>query len=570
MAHNPAPTSNKNLASYHRPELQAIEPQLKRAKDCWHLLPRDKGEAGNRSSRSVYLPKEQGEPAQAYAGRLARSSYPSTYRDAIRAFAGLLSRFNLVDPPESFDRSQNDIDMRGSSLRKFLTDIDQYVLRDGAAAVMVEMPPEDPNIQSKADEINSGRRPYLVCLERDQVINWRTHLEGGKECLDLCVIKLDEEVEDGPYGSEMEEIFMVMVPGAWRKIKINRGKQRGDVPTEEIMDEGTTSLSEIPIVWFGATSNMMGESDVVMDALAQLSIEHMQLRSDLAELIHRCALPVAVRTGDSMTPDGSPKPMTIGPNSVLDLPEGGSFGWAEISGNSLQRHQEEVSHVEKLMKEASLSFLWGDNGNRTATEAALSTSHVSSQIRSLIEAKMSAMRQVLALWTAYTSEPLETQAGLAMNDSMISKPMEAQDVGQITSLNTNGLLSHESTLNELQRGGVLDPDMDIGDELDRVAYEQVLEQERMNNIAGAGAGTLDPEEPSTFAPQMENNRPGQMPQPFDGEVKRLRQEGLWSSKYPSPTMSRQATPRKSRSTLEVQGATRQAQRSPGRYMPIDK
>ena len=492
-----APNNNPKLVSYCRAELQHIRPQLKRAEDCWHLLPRE-GDNVERSVRAAYLPQEQGEPRDAYAGRIGRSSYPSTYRDSIRSFAGLLSRFQLVDAPASLEGAENDVDMRGSSLRRFLTEVDQYVLRDGAAAVLVEMPPQDPNINSRIEEIRSGRRPYLVLLKRDQVINWRSHLEAGREVLDLVVVRLEEEVADGDYGTKTDEVFLVMVPGAFRKVRLQVAKN--GTYNEEVLEEGTTSLSEIPISWVGASSNMMGESDVAMDGLAQLSIEHMQLRSDLAELIHKCALPAGVRIGDSLLPDGTPKPLTIGPNSVLDLPEGGEFKWAEISGGSLQRHQEEVLHVEKLMKEASLSFLWGDGGNRTATEAALASSQVSSQIRALIEGKMSAIRQVLHYWTQYTGEKMNADAGITMNDSLVSRPLEANDVAQLVSLNTNSLVSHQTTLEELQRGGILDPDMNIDEELERIEEEKKRAMEEAQAMMGLGA-MPEADRPETFAPE---------------------------------------------------------------------
>ena len=471
---------------------------LTRAKDCWDLLPRD-GESPGRSVRAQYLPQEVGEPLDAYHGRIGRSSYPSTYRDAIRSFSGLLSRFQLNEPPSSLEAAENDVDMRGSSLRRFLSDVDQLVLRDGAAAILVEMPPQDPGVTSKIEEIRAGRRPYLVLLERTQVINWRSHLEGGREVLDLVVVRLEEEVPDGDYGSKTQEVFMVMVPGAWRKVILKA--MRNGMWTEEVIDEGTTSLSEIPLVWMGATTNAIGSSDVIMDALANLSIEHMQLRSDLAELIHKCALPAGVRVGDSLLPDGSPKPLTIGPNSVLDLPEGGDFRWAEIGGGSLQRHQEEVVHVEKLMKEASLSFLWGDGGNRTATEAALASSQVSSQVRALIEGKLSAFRQLMHFWTQYSGEQLHAEAGIALSDSLIGRPMEAVDVAQIVNLQTNNLISHQTTLEELQRGGVLDPDLNIQEELERIEEEkkQAMEEAQAMMEMGALPGAKD--DPASYAPE---------------------------------------------------------------------
>lgn len=499
MALQKAPSNNPKLVSYQRPELAAISSQLHRALDCWQLLPRDDGENVTRSRRAKYLPQEVAEPFDAYTGRLARSSYPSTYRDAIRSFAGLLSRFQLVEPPKSLKAAENDVDMRGSSLRRFLSDVDQLVLRDGAAAILVEMPPQDPNVTSKIEEIRSGRRPYMVLLERSQVINWRSHLEGGREVLDLVVVRLEEEVPDGDYGSKSEEVFMVMVPGAWRKVAL-KSKPGGGL-VEEILEEGQTSLSEIPLAWMGATSNAIGSSDVAMDALASLSIEHMQLRSDLAELIHKCALPAGVRVGDSLMPDGSPKPLTIGPNSVLDLPEGGDFRWAEISGGSLQRHQEEVYHVEKLMKESSLSFLWGEGGNRTATEAALASSQVSSQVRALIEGKLSAFRQVVHFWTQYSGEQLKAEAGITLSDSLIGRPMEANDVAQLTNLNTNNLISHRTTLEELQRGGVLDPDLNLDEEMERIAAEKAAAMEEAQAMLGMGAMPDSPTEPESFAPE---------------------------------------------------------------------
>ena len=198
-----APSNNPKLVSYQRPELAAIAQLLTRAQDCWHLLPRDNTDIG-RSVRSNYLPQEVGEPKDAYHGRIGRSSYPSTYRDAIRSFSGLLSRFQLSEAPKTLEASINDIDMKGSSLRRFLSDVDQLVLRDGAAAILVEMPPADPKVTSKIEEIRSGRRPYLVALERSQVINWRSHLSGGREVLDLVVLRLEQEAPDGDYGSKSE------------------------------------------------------------------------------------------------------------------------------------------------------------------------------------------------------------------------------------------------------------------------------------------------------------------------------------------------------------------------------
>ena len=66
--------------------------------------------------------------------------------------------------------------MMGSSLAKFLNDLDQLVLRDGGAAVLVETPPEQIDLESALEEMEEGRRPYLVHIER------RTSSTGAQRC----------------------------------------------------------------------------------------------------------------------------------------------------------------------------------------------------------------------------------------------------------------------------------------------------------------------------------------------------------------------------------------------------
>ena len=83
------PVNDPSLVSYHRPELVKILPQLEQAYDCWTLLNAD----GLGAAKSKYLPKEPAEPNSAYQARLGRSTYTPIYRDSIRSYAGLLSRF---------------------------------------------------------------------------------------------------------------------------------------------------------------------------------------------------------------------------------------------------------------------------------------------------------------------------------------------------------------------------------------------------------------------------------------------------------------------------------------------
>ena len=100
-----------------------------------------------------------------------RSTYAPVYRDSIRAYAGLLSRFQIVDGPASMLQAEKNIDLQGESLQSFWNKCDEKALRDGGVYVMVDMTPDDEE-QNFFDEQTVGRRPYLLLIDRKDVINW--------------------------------------------------------------------------------------------------------------------------------------------------------------------------------------------------------------------------------------------------------------------------------------------------------------------------------------------------------------------------------------------------------------
>jgi hypothetical protein len=79
--------------------------------------------------------------------------------------------------------------------------------------------------------------------------------------------------------------------------------------------------------------------------------------------------------------------------------------------------------------------------------------------------------------------------------------MEANDVAQLTNLNVNGLISHQTTLEELQRGGILDPDLNVEEEIERIREEKEAAVEEAQAMMGMGAIPASPTDPASFAPE---------------------------------------------------------------------
>jgi len=473
MAHSIThPINDSALVSYHRPELIRLIPQLEQAEDCWTLL---NGE-GLGEAKKKYLPKEEGEPSGAYEARLNRSTYTPIYRDSIRSYAGLLSRFNLIDAPPSFEENKSDVDLQGSSVQSFMTKVDELALRDGGTFIWVDIMP-DNGADNFYDQLTDGRHPYFINVKRCDVISWQVSYNRGVESVDQAVIRQLKAVPDEKgYGSRVEPVYYVLTPGKVEEYQViqNKGEQKY---RNKLISTWEVSSRIVPLVWYGATTTRFGQGDLPMDGLADLSIEHFQMRSDLKELLHKCAMPVPVRKGATLGPDGKPIPLVLGPNSAVDVPTDGSFGFAEPSGKSLERHQAEIKHNEELMDRSSLNFLYGANV-KTATEASLRASQVASSVSSLIRNKTAAFGRLLKLWAVYAGQEksLTAESGIAINDALINKPLGASEMAQMVNLYTNELMSKKTTLDELQRGGVLDPDLVVADEIRRIEEEHKKQQ----------------------------------------------------------------------------------------------
>lgn len=459
------PTNDESLVSYHRPELLALLPGLELALDCWNLLDTN----GRGSEKAKYLRQELGEPTTAYKERLERSTYTPIFRDSIRAYAGLLSRFQLVDPPPSLQAAEQNVDLQGSSVYSFWNSCDELAIRDGGVYVMVDMPPSDGET-NYLDEMRNGRTPYKIQVERKDVINWSVDYVKGREIVrHVTVRQLRSRPTERGYGSVIEPVYLVMRPGSVETVRLER---RDNYWVQ--ISEGTvsTSMPVVPIRWYGASSSKFAQGDLPMNGLAELSIQHFIMRSDLQELLHKCAMPVAVRKGALIGANGKPAPLVLGPNTAVDLQESGGFEFAEPSGRSLERHQTEITHVEGLMDRSGLNFLYGAN-IKTATEASLRASQISSQVSSLIRNKASTFNAVLRLWAFYAGElnNLTTESGIAINDSLINRPIDPSGIAQMINLYNAGILSRVTVLQELQRGGVLDPDLKIDAEIEKIKSE---------------------------------------------------------------------------------------------------
>jgi hypothetical protein len=477
------PQGDPKLPSYVHPALKDVASDLAMVGDCWNLL---------RGVRGKYLPREVAEPPKAYEGRLARAKFPAFLRDGIQAFSGALSRFEVSAAPPTFEAALSNIDGEGQSLKSLLMRADLAAMRDGGCLLMVDMPPG--RAESRADELALGRRPLLRFAERMMVRNWKVEREGGIE-IPVAVTVLEwHEVEDGDFGITMEPRYRVMRGGKWSLVRINgaSGNGKGSLAwqVEEVTngvfeDAAGNPLRYPPVCWYSVSREGFGRGDLPFYALAEGSLDWFREYSDYKELLRKTAMPVAVRKGAPMGPNGVPAPLAIGPNSVVDLPEGGSFEWAEVSGSSLERHEANLAQIEALIDRQTLSFLFGGSGDRTATHAELESAQLQATLTAIGEQKASMMQTVMELWVSFTGERLGPGAGLVMAKGVVDRPVDPETLRLAKDLYDAGLLRRASVTALEGRAGLLP--QGVTPEAEALALE--IEDELLN---GETPGPADP------------------------------------------------------------------------------
>ena len=456
------------------PVLRDHKEDLQRAFDAFHCL---RGE----NTKQKYLPQEPAEPPEAYTARLGRSVFADFFRDSIVAFAGVLSKFSLSDPPDTLEAVIDDIDREGNSLVAWFQRADGLMLRDGAVALRVEMP--SGRAANAAEEVITGRRPYLVAAPRSRVLNWRTSVADGIEQLERVTLLEEDEEPDEDFGVKTVLRYRVIGRGFWQLWEIQQ--EGNNEPKPVMLDEGEyigangQPLPVCPVVWYRADEGSgFGTGELPLRQVVEHCFEHFQERSDLREKRHKCSMPVpwvkGRLPGGPAGPDGVRPPVAIGPNTIIELEDNGAFGFAEPSASSLADQRQGVEDIERLISRQTLGFLYGDPGaTKTATQAGMEGAQTESVVTRLAMRKNSAMQSLMALWVMFTGETLEPGAGLSMAASLYERPMEAADVQQLQQL-TGGeaLMSRRSAIEELQRRGKLKVTTSVEDELERLAEEE--------------------------------------------------------------------------------------------------
>ena len=436
------------------PTLTALQPSLQITADCWALLAAPDGS----SRKEEYLPRGEREPETAYRKRLDAARPSGFFRDALRTYAGMLSRGSWIQLPESLKTVLTDVDGRGTDLGVFLAAADLLVLRDGAALVLV-LPPEHcwPSEGDRQEALRRGDRlslPRLQLVPRANCLNWELPVSYG---LPGRIVwreprqPVQSPAEPGREAALQQQLADLLgdgdAPDRWHyrslalltRSEAITGLQLAHHPVRA--DPQATSgwrcdqpvastfegIQRLPACWYTADGSAFGDGDLPHLGLAHQYLNHFRCKSEYEELLSRTALPVGVRKGmvDALG-NSQAGPVVLGPNTCMDLPSDASFEFVEIRARSLAEHRAWLQILDDTMRRDALIPSQNRGAARTEMEISLTASQSYALLQAMAIQKASLFSTLLSHWCAWTGETLAPGAGLQVTVSPLTPPIQPQ------------------------------------------------------------------------------------------------------------------------------------------------
>lgn len=314
------------------------------------------------------------------------------------------------------------------------------------------------------DYKNSGARPYWVEISPKNVINWRcNYIEG---ILKFTLVVIQEQIIEnvGDFGYRNINQYRVLRPGSWQLWReVNSMVVNPTNNKYYLYDHGELSnFGYVPIVPVFAGSRL-GDclSFPPLRTLAEKNRILYQMTSDHNRKISLCCQPVPVLK-DSMRGDD---PLEIGPNSFINLRDpNGSFAWVEPLALSLEQSRKDIHDLRDSISQDAASYLTHPTDRQSAKATELLTIPLQSNLFSFISSFADGVNQAIKYHCEYLGD-YNNDVMISLDPTIFEKKKDSQLAYSIQGLYKDGVLSRKTSLEILNKMGILPDDFNLYEEL---------------------------------------------------------------------------------------------------------
>lgn len=442
--------------AYDRPIAQRRVTRVQDANAAWYaqephwILIEDllQGTYGMRRKHRRYLPQEPRELDESYDNRLARSVCPPFYQRLERMLAGMLTRkpVRLDDTADIIREQLFDVDLQGNDLNVWTYETTRKMVRYGHVGVLVDAPAD-------------GGRPYWVSYTPRQILGWRAEQQEGRQVLTQLRLAEMVTVPDGDFGEKAVEQIRVLTPG---EFQLHQKQDNGDF---KIVDEGRTSLNEIPFSVAYAQRHGFMESRPPLEDIAELNLKAYQIQSDLDNQLHISAVPMLAFYGFP----SAAEEVSAGPGEAIAFPADGRAEYIEPAGRSFDYQFRRLEQLALQINELGLSAVLGQKLSAETAEAKrIDRSQGDSTMMVIAQNVQDMIDNCLQFHAQFIGN--NTSPGSAyVNRDFLGTRLEPAEIQALLQLYTAGTITQETLLRELAEGDVLGDDFNVDQELEATA-----------------------------------------------------------------------------------------------------
>jgi hypothetical protein len=435
-----------------------------------------------RDGEEDYLPRFESEPDDSYEARTQMCALFNGYERTVYACVGLLLE---KDPELGDDMSAKlkaiaeDVDLEGMHLSVYAKQraIDGMV--DGFAGTFVDYPVVPNAAQTSQDEEQRlGLRPYFVKYEACDMLKVLYGKIGGVKVKTLVVLREVTEELVGDFGIAVVTRYRVYrhdTTGVhWEVWKSQEGGSVASIETERTPMRG---VARIPFSIFVA-GRKVGEFEYrpTLENLADLNIEHHQLKTNLRNLETLACVPTQVRIGAMPDADGKYPDITLGVRKTIEAPHIQGVPkpvyWHSPDVTVLEPGSRSLQDIKADMGAVGLAFLTPD---KRAAETAAAKRIDSAAQNATLSSVSRAMQDHLEEVFGFAAEYLKEKAGsITMNREFEQTVMDAAMVTALVNAKANGGLDIETLIDLLERGRILPEGTDKAAIVKRILLENAL------------------------------------------------------------------------------------------------
>lgn len=416
------------------------------------------GTSAIREAGKTYLPKWPNEESESYNNRLATATLYPAFERTVKVLASKPFSKTLKlsdDVPEQMAEWLGNSDLQGRDFQAFSSTVFEECVSHGISYVYVDFPRAE-GITTREQEIKAGVRPYFVHYSPWNVLGWRTERIGGIEKLIQVRLKETKLQPVGEYEEELIEQIRVLKIGAWELWQKDSKNNQWSM-----IDEGVTSMSEIPLVpFYGDRTGFMTGKPPLLE-LAHQNIEHYQSSSDQQTILHVARVPILTIIGAD-----DDAQLTVGASTAVKLPIGADMKFVEHSGQAIEAGRQSLLDLEERIRKTGAELLVLQPGKITATQVQSDNEANKCALQRITENFEDSMNQCLQFMADWVGE--SDGGSIELFKDFGAASLSDASAQLLLNSATAGKISDETLRNEYKRRGILSADLDNDEEVERL------------------------------------------------------------------------------------------------------